>query len=286
MTPVPPTSTPPAPPPAPLGVSPAAHLDDAALDRAVAEYRARGYARLGRLADDATLEALRARVNAIMLGEVSYDGLFFQLDAPTGRYEDLEIGKGFRGPSLSYRKIEKLEKDPLFLAWLRSETFERVARRVFGDARVTLYRAVVFSKDAQGGSPLPFHQDAGDFWGLDRVPELQIWTALDDAPLDGGCLELVPGSHLEGLATRNGGVVPKNIVDDRDAERRVERVPVPAGESMLIHNLVWHRSGRGRGAGTMRRAFTSCYLHGETTCRRKKHTPRSFFEVWPAVRSS
>ena len=51
-----------------------------------------------------------------MLGEVQYPGLFYQHDSPTGRYEDLEFGAGWVGPSLSYRKLEKLELDPLF-AW-------------------------------------------------------------------------------------------------------------------------------------------------------------------------
>ena len=51
-----------------------------------------------------------------MLGKVSYPGLFFQLDAQSGNYEELAKGKGFQGPSLRYRKIEKLEHDPLFRA--------------------------------------------------------------------------------------------------------------------------------------------------------------------------
>ena len=60
---------------------------------------------------------------------------------------------------------------------------------------------------------LPWHQDGGNFWGLDRDPVLQIWTALDDAPLDGGCVEVVAGTHLAGLATPLGGVVPKDHVE-------------------------------------------------------------------------
>ena len=64
-------------------------ISDAAIDDAVAHYRAHGWARLGKLGDDATMQALRERVDAIMLGEVTYEGLFFQHDSDTGRYEDL-----------------------------------------------------------------------------------------------------------------------------------------------------------------------------------------------------
>jgi len=64
--------------------------DDAALDLAIAHYREHGWARLGKLCPDETLVALRARADAIMLGEIVYDGLFFQHDSESGSYDDLE----------------------------------------------------------------------------------------------------------------------------------------------------------------------------------------------------
>ena len=51
--------------------------------------------------------------------------------------------------------------------------FGRVAREVVGD-EVSIYRAFLMNKSSQGGSNLPWHQDGGRFWGLDRDPELQI----------------------------------------------------------------------------------------------------------------
>lgn len=254
-------------------------LDDVALDAAIASYRDRGFARLGRLCDAARLEALRARVDAIMLGEVSYDGLFFQHDSETGRYDDLAYGKGWEGPSLRYRKVEKLEKDPLFLAWITEDVFRRVAERVYGAGPISLYRAFLMNKHAGGGSDLPWHQDGGDFWGLDRDPVLQIWTALDDAPEDGGCLEFVPGSHVGGLATPLGGVVPANKLAEGHAEARAIKVPAAAGEVILVHNHVWHRSGR-TSTGHARRGLSVCYMSGATQCRRRKRSPRTFFRVF------
>lgn len=254
-------------------------MNDAELDAALAHYREHGYARLGKLCDDATLAVLRARADAIMLGEVAYDGLFFQHDADSGRYDDLEYGKGWVGPSLRYRKVEKLEKDPLFSSWIANDVFRRVAARVYGAGPVTLYRAFLMNKHAGGGSDLPWHQDGGSFWGLDRDPTLQIWTGLDDAPLDGGCLEVVAGSHRDGLATPLGGVVPRDKLDAGRAEERVTYVPAVAGEVVLVHNHVWHRSGRTQ-TGRPRRALSVCYMDGATQCRRKKRSPRSFVRVF------
>ena len=258
------------------------HPDVAALDldAALAHYAEHGYARLGRILGDEGLEMLRERADDVMLGRVTYPGLFYQLDAKTGRYEDAPIGEGYQGPSLDYRKIEKLEKDERFRAWLENPLFERIARaRIDGD--VVLYRCILFSKGPAGGSNLPWHQDGGPFWGLDRDPELQLWTALDDAPLGGGCVEVLPGTHHGGLATPLGGVVPEERAAALDAERVAVPLPVVAGEGLLIHNYVWHRSGRGQ-VGSRRRAFSACMMSARTKCRRKKRAPRVFFPLFRA----
>ncbi|MBS2015581.1 MAG: phytanoyl-CoA dioxygenase family protein [Deltaproteobacteria bacterium] len=255
-------------------------LTDAFIEEALEHFHRDGWAFVGNLCDAATLDALRARADAIMLGEVTYDGLFFQHDAPSGDYDDLEYGKGYQGPSLEYRKVEKLEKDPLYWDWMRREPFGRIATRVYGTSDVSLYRAFLMNKHAGGGSNLPWHQDGGSFWGLDRDPILQIWTALDDAPLDGGCLEFVRGSHLDGLATPLGGVVPEDKLRKMRNEE-VTRVTAVAGDVILIHNHVWHRSGR-TFTGKPRRALSVCYMHGATQCRRKKRSPRTFVRVFGA----
>src|ERR1700683_4062193 len=107
------------------------------LEEVLAHYRAHGWASLGKIATDETLTALRARADDLMLGRVTYPGLFFQMDAATGRYDDLTFGKGYEGPSLEYRKIEKLEQDPLFRAWLGNPLFERIARACIGEDGVS-----------------------------------------------------------------------------------------------------------------------------------------------------
>ena len=244
----------------------------------LAELQEVGYARLGRVLTDEGLDILRKRVDEMMLGEVRHDGLFYQHDSHTGRYEDLVRKQGFVGPSLQYRKIEKLECDPLFRAYLGNAIFERFVHAL-APGPITLYRAVLFNKAAHGGTDLPWHQDGGIFWGLDRRPLIQIWTALDDATLDSGCLEFVPGSHKNGLVTPLGGVVqPEHVTSARAEERRVF-VPAGAGEAMLIDNEVWHRSGTNQ-TERPRRAVTFCYLRGETRCVRTKKKPRVFEQIF------
>lgn len=239
-------------------------------------YRTEGFVRLGRVLSDEGLALLRERADDVMAGRVDPTRFFYQHDTKTGRYEDLEIGRGWIGPSDSYRKVEKLERDERFRAWLENPLFARIARAWLG-GDVVLYRAILMTKSRAGGTALPWHQDAGSFWGLDRDPSLQIWTALDDAPADGGCVEVVPRSHAGGLATPLGGVIPDEVARTRASEATL--VPVQAGEALLLHNLLWHRSGTSK-TGRPRRAFSVCLMSAETRCLRRRRAPRVFPRVF------
>lgn len=253
------------------------------LDAPIAAYRARGYAVLRDVVDPAGLELLRERADDLMLGRVDLTPFFFQHDAASGRYEDLPLGQGWVGPSLAYRKIEKLERDARFFSYLTNPLFERVARRVLAPGAVSIYRAILMTKPprslAHGGTELPWHQDGGRLWGLTRDPELQIWTALDAAPLDAGCMRVALGTHHAGLASPLGGVVPAARVAATPLS--VESVPARAGDVVLLHNLAWHASGTNL-TDHPRRAFSVCFLDADTRCVRRRKTARAFpvaFEV-------
>jgi ectoine hydroxylase-related dioxygenase (phytanoyl-CoA dioxygenase family) len=149
---------------------------------------------------------------------------------------------------------------------------------------VRLYRAILMAKAAReaerpGGTPLPWHQDAGTLWGLDREPELQLWTALDPAPEEAGCLAVLPQSHLGGLATPLGGMVPAKLVEAARADDRAVLVPAQPGDVVLLHNLAWHASGTNH-TPHPRRAFSACFLHDDTRCTRRKRAPREFWQVF------
>lgn len=237
-------------------------------------YATHGYARLGKVLSPEGISALRERAQELMLGRVTYPGMFFQMDATTGRYEDAPLGLGWQGPSLLYRKLEKLELDDRFRAWMSNALFERIARARIPDD-VVLYRAILFNKGPTGGSDIPWHQDGGKLWGLSRDPALQLWTALDDAPEGGGCIEVVPGTQARGLATPLGGVVPP----EQTRDVKPVALPVEAGEALLIHNYLWHRSGRGR-VDQPRLAFSACLMSGSTKCLRKRKAPRVFPRIF------
>ena len=182
--------------------------------------------------------------------------------------------------------MEKLEKDPRFFSWINNPTFETVARRLI-EGEIAIYRAVLFNKAARGGTVLPFHQDGGATGAWIATRRCRSGRRSTIARRDAGCVEVVPGSHKEGLATPLGGLIPDDIVrarafdENANGDARIVPLPAAAGEVILIHNHLWHRSGVNR-TERPRRAFTVCYMSAATRCLRRKRAPRQFVRVFGA----
>jgi hypothetical protein len=253
------------------------------VEALLAEFASTGFARLGVVLSADGVERLRKQATDLMTGEEPRPGIFYQHDSASGRYADLTYGSGWVGPSLAYRKLEHLELTDAFREWIENPLFARIARTALGES-VSLYRAVLWNKAAMAGTELPWHQDDGRFWGIDRPPSLQIWTALDDAPQEAGCLEVIPGTHLEGLASPEGGTVQASSLDAIDVGGRAIKLPTRSGEAILIHNHLWHRSDRNRTANP-RRALSISYLDGATRCLRRRRAPRTFVKLFQAKRT-
>ena len=94
------------------------------------QYREEGYARIGRVATGEELRALQNRIDDIMLGEapLDYDRMLMQLDREPGADGPGPQTNGHKGATLSYRKIQSLEFDPLFLSYMQKPVFSRGVR--------------------------------------------------------------------------------------------------------------------------------------------------------------
>jgi ectoine hydroxylase-related dioxygenase (phytanoyl-CoA dioxygenase family) len=74
-------------------------------------------------------------------------------------------------------------------------------------------------------------------------------------------------------------MIPRGICDAAQADTRKLALQARAGEVLLLHNYLWHRSGRNT-SGRTRRAFSVTYMPASTRCLRQKRAPRSFVRVF------
>ncbi len=142
------------------------------------EYKSQGYSRLGKVLTDEELATLQERIDEIMMGRapLDYDRMLMQLDQPeTGKLGPQT--KGHKGATLGYRKIQDLEIDPHFLAYMQKPLFSQICARVYGeDMDIACFRAMFMNKPAKEGTHLQWHQDRWSY--LDRDPLVTIWTAI------------------------------------------------------------------------------------------------------------
>ena len=95
--------------------------------------------------------------------------------------------------------------DAAFSRLIVDERLTGVAAAIIGGPNVQLHHTKMFIKPPENGSPFPMHQDH-PFFPHERHSMIAAIIHFDDAPLEKGCVRVVPGSHKRGpLDTSLGG---------------------------------------------------------------------------------
>lgn len=235
------------------------------------EFDSEGYLRLGQVGTDGLLQAMQQRIDEIMLGEANldYDRMLMQLDSSDGAYDSAgEQTRGHKGKTLNYRKIQLLERDPVFLEYMQLPPFAEAARHFYLDQPVASFRAMFMNKPAGRGTALPLHQDR---WrALDRDPKLTIYTALDSADEENGCVEIIPGTqHTVLNPDHPSGFLTAGMAQDYENHERRFPLILEAGEVVLMNPWMLHCSGVNRSIRP-RRAFSVCLMDAGTMSLRYK----------------
>jgi phytanoyl-CoA hydroxylase len=156
----------------------------------VASYAHTGYLTLDDVITEAELASIEPTFQRFIRGEVTGMGRdFCDMSGPYGRaFEDFNLVNAVL--------------PRVYDASLRGNVFERratsIARQLIGDDATLDYDQFLAKRPARPGAVFAWHQDLG-YWPSD-TPDTRTVTcslALDDATPENGCLQVVPGSHLE-----------------------------------------------------------------------------------------
>ena len=127
-----------------------------------------------------------------------------------------------------------------FARLIVDERLTGVAASIIGP-NVQLHHTKAFVKPPEKGSPFPLHQDA-PFFPHDRHSMIAVILHFDDAPLEKGCVRVVPGSYKRGLLPH----IPTGGHHLDPAEYPVESalpIPAKAGDALFFSYLTIHGSG-------------------------------------------
>jgi hypothetical protein len=158
------------------------------------------------------------------------------------RNQGQEFGKGHNfKPHLLFTWVDEIVHHPAVL--------DAVEDLIGPDIR--LFHLSVWPKHAHDPAFVSWHQDA-TYFGLEPPVQVTAWVALTDAPVESGCMEVVPGSHRLGQLHHGQFDSPHNLLSrgqtvtaafDRGGS---EFMAVQAGQMSLHHTHLVHRSGPNR----------------------------------------
>lgn len=124
-----------------------------------------------------------------------------------------------------------------FTRLLVDPRFTEIAQSLIGP-NVQLHHCKMFVKPPEQGSPFPMHQDY-PYFPHQRDSMIAAIFHLDDAPVERGCLRVVPGSH-------HLGPLPP-VGEDRHVEgyplEAGLALPARAGDVLFFSYLLIHGSG-------------------------------------------
>ncbi len=128
-----------------------------------------------------------------------------------------------------------------FTRLLVNERFTAIAGQIIGTENVQLHHTKMFIKPPEKGSPFPMHQDA-PYFPHDHHSMIAAIIHFDDAPIEKGCVRVVPGSHKLGIlehSSEGGWHLP---FDKYPLESAVP-CEAEAGDALFFSYLTIHGSG-------------------------------------------
>lgn len=131
-----------------------------------------------------------------------------------------------------------------FTRLIVDERLTDIAAELIGSPNVQLHHTKLFIKPPEKGSPFPLHQDH-PFFPHERHSMIAAIIHFDDAPIEKGCVQVVPGSHKLGPLEhieRGGWHLP---FEQYPLEAAVP-CPARAGDALFFSYLTIHGSGINR----------------------------------------
>ncbi len=128
-----------------------------------------------------------------------------------------------------------------FTRLLLDERLTGAVADLIGSPNVQLHHNKLFIKPPEKGSPFPMHQDY-PYFPHERHTMLAAVIHFDDAPLEKGCIRVVPGSHKQGAIEHDpqGGF---HLPFDQYPLEASVPCPAKAGDVLFFNYLTIHGSG-------------------------------------------
>lgn len=178
-----------------------------------------------------------------------------------------ERGKLRREPVNALNKIGHAmhDLDPVFDAFSRTPELAEIAGRL-GIADPLIVQSMYIFKPPGIGGEVLCHQD-GTYIYTEPESCTGFWFALEDATLENGCMQFIPGAHRGPLRERHyrradGRLITETIDDTPWPEERKVAVEAAVGTLVIFDGRTPHLSAANRSSKS-RHAYTMHVIDGQ-----------------------
>jgi ectoine hydroxylase-related dioxygenase (phytanoyl-CoA dioxygenase family) len=209
-------------------------------DDQVRFFHENGYVAGVRVLTDGQIEALRAELAALMDPEHPGHRFFYEFNSNESTDPSTVLFHALGGWRVS----------PAFHDLLWNPAFLVPASQLLGGS-VRFWHDQLFCKPARHGGVVAWHQDYSYWTRTQPMAHLTCWIALDDASLENGCLQYVPGSHMWDLLPKPAlagtmDAIQSVLTAEQKANFKPVAVELPRGYAAFHHPLMLHGSSANR----------------------------------------
>ena len=138
------------------------------------------------------------------------------------------------------RKVQEVFlAEEKFKSVMASDKILDVVEDLIG-SNIYYHSSKLMCKPANGGRRKPWHQDFA-YWADMNTKQVTVWTAIDAATLENGCMQVMPGSHKRGLVGHHQG--EDWMIDESNIpNENVVYAEMKPGDTLIFNVLTLHAS--------------------------------------------
>lgn len=215
----------------------------------------------------------------LAIDEVYDEFMVGKIDVPGKDLYDMVTGEHGTDPS-HYAIFNVMLPRRYFPAW-QGNVFEQVghsiAEQLCGEGMILDFDQLLAKQPGREDAVFAWHQDQAYWINTDDRRTATCWLAVDDSTIENGCMQFLPGSHLEPVRRHrpisgNRSEQHTLVTDLKPGEVPIS-VEIRRGDITVHNEGVLHGSGGNRSATNRRRAYINAYRSIETV---KQERARGF----------
>jgi ectoine hydroxylase-related dioxygenase (phytanoyl-CoA dioxygenase family) len=227
-------------------------------DDAFRQYQREGYLLVGDALPAETIDAARTRLREYTHGD--REAPFQTMLEPAVEAGDAEVDEA--GDAVrKYEGLDMVREDDVFRSLAEADGIVDPVADLLGPD-LKLLRSAAMMKPPRVGSEKGLHQDAA-YYPIQPRDHLTAWIPLDEATPENGCMQVVPGGHLEGPKEHVTQEYATDIVIPEEEYDEYVAVPMEPGDVLFTHCLTPHKTAPNT-TDSPRRALIDSYMHARS----------------------